>query len=300
MTEEYNSPIQTFLDYVKFEKRYSQHTITAYKNDLEQFFDYLNGQYGATALNEISPAFIKSWLASLKEDKLSSKSLNRKISSLKSFFKFQLKSGGITVTPMWSVTSPKISKRLPQFVKETEMKDLFQYLSFPDDWQGKTDKLAISLFYQTGMRLSELVNLKESHIDKDRNSIKVIGKGNKERIIPLNPNLTLEIANYMNAKRISFEKFDNLYLLVNKEGKKLYAKYVYLHVKKYMAEVTTLAKKSPHILRHSFATHMMNHGADLNAVKELLGHSSLAATQVYTHNTIEKLKNIHKKAHPKA
>lgn len=300
MTEEYISPIQTFLDYVKFEKRYSQHTITAYKNDLEQFFDYLNGQYGATALNEIVPAFIKSWLASLKEDKISSKTLNRKISSLKSFFKFQLKSGGITVTPMWSVTSPKISKRLPQFVKETEMKDLFQYLSFPDDWQGKTDKLAISLFYQTGMRLSELVNIKESHIDKDRNSIKVIGKGNKERIIPLNPNLTLEIAGYMNAKRISFEKFDNLYLLVNKEGKKLYAKYVYLHVKKYMAEVTTLAKKSPHILRHSFATHMMNHGADLNAVKELLGHSSLAATQVYTHNTIEKLKNIHKKAHPKA
>jgi len=300
MTEEYNSPIQTFLDYVKFEKRYSQHTITAYKNDLEQFFDYLNGQYGVTALNEIAPAFIKSWLASLKEDKMSSKSLNRKISSLKSFFKFQLKSGGITVTPMWSVTSPKISKRLPQFVKETEMKDLFQYLSFPDDWQGKTDRLAISLFYQTGMRLSELVNLKESHIDKDRNSIKVIGKGNKERIIPLNPNLTLEIADYMNSKRTSFEKFDNLYLLVNKEGKKLYTKYVYLHVKKYMAEVTTLAKKSPHILRHSFATHMMNHGADLNAVKELLGHSSLAATQVYTHNTIEKLKDIHKKAHPKA
>src|SRR6478735_9786030 len=202
MTEEYNSPIQTFLDYVKFEKRYSQHTITAYKNDLEQFFDYLNGQYGVTALNEIAPAFIKSWLASLKEDKMSSKSLNRKISSLKSFFKFQLKSGAITITPMWSVTSPKISKRLPQFVKETEMKNLFQYLSFPDDWQGKTDKLAISLFYQTGMRLSELVNLKESHIDKDRNSIKVIGKGNKERIIPVNPILTLEIADYMNAKRI--------------------------------------------------------------------------------------------------
>jgi len=300
MPEEFNSPVRTFLDYVKFEKRYSQHTITAYKNDLEQFFDYLNDQYGTTALSEISPAFIKSWLATLKEDKMSSKSLNRKISSLKSFFKFQLKSGVITVTPMWSVTTPKISKRLPQFVKETEMKDLFQYLIFPDDWQGKTDRLIISLFYQTGMRLSELVNLKESHVDKDRNSIKVIGKGNKERIIPVNPILTGQVAEYMNAKRIDFEDFDKQYLFVNKDGKKLNAKYVYLHVKKYMAEVTTLAKKSPHILRHSFATHMMNHGADLNAVKELLGHSSLAATQVYTHNTIEKLKNIHKKAHPKA
>jgi len=300
MPEEFISPVHTFLDYVKFEKRYSQHTITAYKNDLEQFFDYLNVQYGTTALNEISPAFIKSWLATLKEDKMSSKSLNRKISSLKSFFKFQLKSGVITATPMWSVTTPKISKRLPQFVKETEMKDLFQYLSFPDDWQGKTDRLIISLFYQTGMRLSELVNLKESHIDKDRNSIKVIGKGNKERIIPLNPELTAQVAEYMNAKKINFEDFDKHYLFVNKDGKKLYGKYVYLHVKKYMAEVTTLSKKSPHILRHSFATHMMNHGADLNAVKELLGHSSLAATQVYTHNTIEKLKNIHKKAHPKA
>jgi len=300
MPEELISPVHSFLDYVKFEKRYSQHTITAYKNDLGQFFDYLNDQYGITALHEISPSFIKSWLATLKEDKISSKTLNRKISSLKSFFKFQLKSGVIAVTPMWSVTTPKISKRLPQFVKETEMKDLFQYLSFPDDWQGKTDRLIISLFYQTGMRLSELVNLKESHVDKDRNSIKVIGKGNKERIIPLNPTLTTQVTAYQNAKRKNFESFDNQYLFVNKDGKKLYAKYVYLHVKKYMAEVTTLAKKSPHILRHSFATHMMNHGADLNAVKELLGHSSLAATQVYTHNTIEKLKNIHKKAHPKA
>ena len=300
MPEEFISPVHAFLDYVKFEKRYSQHTITAYKNDLGQFFEYLNNQYGITALHEISPSFIKSWLATLKEDKITSKTLNRKISSLKSFFKFQLKSGIISVTPMWSVTTPKISKRLPQFVKESEMKDLFQYLSFPDDWQGKTDRIIISLFYQTGMRLSELVNLKESHVDKDRNSIKVIGKGNKERIIPLNPILTIQVTEYQNAKRNNFENFDSQYLFVNKDGKKLYAKYVYLHVKKYMAEVTTLAKKSPHILRHSFATHMMNHGADLNAVKELLGHSSLAATQVYTHNTIEKLKNIHKKAHPKA
>ena len=300
MPEEFISPVNAFLDYVKFEKRYSQHTITAYKNDLLQFFGYLKDQYGITALQEITPSFIKSWLATLKEDKISSKTLNRKISSLKSFFKFQLKSGIISVTPMWSVTTPKISKRLPQFVKETEMKDLFQFLSFPDDWQGKTDRIIISLFYQTGMRLSELVNLKESHVDKDRNNIKVIGKGNKERIIPLHPMLTAEIASYQNAKRSNFENFDDQFLFVNKDGKKLYSKYVYLHVKKYMAEVTTLAKKSPHILRHSFATHMMNHGADLNAVKELLGHSSLAATQVYTHNTIEKLKNIHKKAHPKA
>ncbi len=300
MPEEYHSPQQAFLDYIKFEKRFSQHTITAYKNDLEQFFSYLNDQYGPTALHEISPPFVKSWLASLKEEKISSKTINRKISSLKSFFKFHLRSGLISTTPMWSVTSPKISKRLPQFVKETKIRDLFQFFQFPDDWQGKTDKLVINLFYQTGMRLSELVNLKESHIDKDRNSVKLIGKGNKERIIPLNPALTKEVIEYMAAKRTSLEKFDNKHLLVNKDGKKLYAKYVYLHVKKYMVEVTTLDKKSPHILRHSFATHMMNHGADLNAVKELLGHSSLAATQVYTHNTIEKLKNIHKKAHPKA
>ena len=296
-----NSYIQKFLDYLRFEKRYSQHTIISYQNDLEQFFAFLS-QYGEMEINAITASFIRSWLAELKGEKISSKSINRKISTLKSFFKFLMKQEVLKQTPMTTIGSPKINKRLPAFVEEkgTEMlfSSDFSEVEFEDNWIGRTDKLILTLFYNTGMRLSELINLKERDIDADYSQIKVLGKGNKERIIPVSKNLINDIKNYINEKPVKLEDIGEVF--VNEKGKALYAKYVYKTVKNYLDKVTTIEKKSPHVLRHTFATHLMNNGADLNAVKELLGHASLAATQVYTHNTIEKLKDIHKKAHPKA
>jgi integrase/recombinase XerC len=292
--------IQQFLDYLSFQKRYSPHTITSYQNDLTAFFDFLLIQFGETQLPEIKSTFVRSWLAELKEQGMESKSINRKISSLKSFFKYQLRQQTISVSPMTAIISPKVNKRLPQFVDKKDISTLLTHVEFPDTWAGKTDELILHLFYNTGMRQAELTGLKETDISKSNNTIKVLGKGNKERIIPVSNQLIQKMQVYMADKRKELEIFDNTVLLVTAAGKKLYPRYVYSTVNKYLALVTTIDKKSPHVLRHSFATHLMNNGADLNAVKELLGHSSLAATQIYTHNTIEKLKDIHKKAHPKA
>lgn len=292
--------LQPFYSYLQFEKRYSQHTLISYQTDLEQFFGYLSTEYGAPELNAIKYALIRSWLAAQKNQGISARSINRKISSLKSFFKYQLKTGVIAATPMTTVITPKNGKRLPEFVQEKDLADLFQYLSFPEDWKGKTDRLVLELFYHSGMRLSELVNLKESQVDSSRSQIKIVGKGNKERVVPIAGPLVKTIEAYMAEKRKILEAPDLKHLFVLPTGKKLYNKYVYLAVKQYLGHVTTLNKKSPHILRHSFATHLTNNGANINAVKELLGHSSLAATQVYTHNSIEKLKEAYKKAHPKA
>ena len=298
-----NQPeIQSFLDYLRFEKRYSQHTLISYTTDLEQFFTFLSEQFGDTNPADIKSIYIRSWLATLKSENINAKSINRKISTLKSFFRFLLKQGVIKQTPMTTITSPKISKRLPSFVDEKGTEKLFQQnINVPEpknEWKYKTDMLILLLFYQTGMRLSELINLKEKHIDHYYGQLKVLGKGNKERIIPASKELLLEIKSYIENKPSILEGVETV--LVNEKGKPLYAKYVYNTVKAYLQTVTTLDKKSPHVLRHTFATHLMNNGAELNAVKELLGHSSLAATQVYTHNTIEKLKDVFKKAHPKA
>ncbi len=294
------SLIKTFIDYLTFQKRYSPHTIVSYENDLSGFFDFIELQFGSTKIEEINASFVRSWLASMKESGMESKSLNRKISSLKSFFKYQLKQGIVLTSPMVTIISPKVKKRLPQFVDEKDIHTLFSYVEFPDNWEGKTHRLLLQLFYNTGMRQAELVNLTESQIDKSNGNIKVLGKGNKERILPVSKDLMLLIGDYIDGKRINFEQYDKELLLVNAKGKRLYPKYVYNVVRQYLSSVTTIDKKSPHVLRHSFATHLMNNGADLNAVKELLGHSSLAATQIYTHNTIEKLKDVYKKAHPKA
>lgn len=292
--------IQSFLDYLKFEKRYSFHTLTSYTTDLIEFYDYAEIQFGATALKDITSAFVRSWLASLKDKGLSSKSLNRKISSLKSFFKYYMKTGAIESTPMDKVISPKIGKRLPVFVKEEDTRMLLETLnSAAEDWKSLNAKMLVIIFYATGMRLSELINLSENQIDFSREQIKVLGKGNKERVIPVSREVIAAIRNYQQLKNKEFEGMNNS-LLVTERGKKLYPRYAWKLVNQVLGEASTLDKKSPHVLRHTFATHLMNNGADLNAVKELLGHSSLASTQVYTHNTIEKLKDIHKKAHPKA
>jgi integrase/recombinase XerC len=300
MSPIFQKPLQHFIDYLKFQKRYSQHTIVSYQNDLSTFFDFITVTFGETALPEIKATMVRSWLASLKEQGMESKSINRKISSLKSFFKYQLREESISVSPMATIISPKISKRLPHFVEKADVDTLFNYVEFPDTWQGRTDRLILQLFYNTGIRQAELVNLKESQVDSSKKVIKVLGKGNKERIIPVSPALLHQVKEYVADKKKLFEKFDAECLLISQKGVKLYPRYVYNTVNNYLSKITTISKKSPHVLRHTFATHLMNNGADLNAVKELLGHSSLAATQIYTHNTIEKLKDIHKKAHPKA
>lgn len=276
------------------------HTIRSYQDDLEGFLSFLREQFGELGLKEITPAVVRTWLAALKDEGMSSRSVNRKISTLRSFYKYQLRLGVVEQSPMAAIIAPKVSKRLPVFVEQGDMAELFDEVRFPEDWEGLTDRLILAILYHTGMRLSELVNLREGQADEAARTFKVLGKGNKERVIPVSPGLMRMVEEYKRLKREQLEDADGEFLLVGSKGRKLYPKYIYRTVREYLAQVTTIDKKSPHVLRHTFATHLMNAGAELNSVKELLGHASLAATQVYTHNTIEKLKDIYKKAHPKA
>jgi integrase/recombinase XerC len=245
--------IQSFIDYLKFEKRYSAHTIRSYYDDLVQFFDFLDTQFGKLTLKEISSSFVRSWLASLKDDDITARTINRKISTLKSFFKFQLKQGKIENTPMGNIISPKISKRLPVFIKEKDLIDLTNALNTnTEDWDSLNTKMLITIFYSTGMRLSELINLKENQVDFSRKQLKILGKGNKERIIPAGVDLLAIIKDYINEKEKIFEKADDV-LLVSSKGKKLYPKYAYNLVRSILQEeVKTLDKKSPHVLATYF------------------------------------------------
>lgn len=291
--------VQPFISYLTFEKRYSKHTVLSYQTDLVSFFDYIIVQYGHTPLEKLQHGYIRSWLASLKDAGLTAKSINRKISTLKSFFKYQLKSGVLQQTPMIKVVAPKNEKRLPNFVAVKDMATLFDHVAFPDNWQGRTERLLLLLFYNTGMRLSELINLQDGQVNQANDSLKILGKGNKERIVPIQKELMNDIKSYQKEKEILYGN-QLQFLLIDGKGKNLAPRKVYTIVKKYLSLVTTIHKRSPHVLRHTFATHLANNGADLNAVKELLGHTSLASTQIYTHITIEKLRNIYKKAHPRA
>ncbi|GEP90042.1 integrase/recombinase XerC [Chitinophaga terrae (ex Kim and Jung 2007)] len=312
LNEPLYSLAERFLSYIALEKRYSAHTATAYRNDLLQLFDYISIHYGATPVEDISHVMIRSWLAQLMDDAVTARSVNRKISTLKSFFKYCMRMGLLKQSPMTKVISPKVKKRLPGFIEEKGMRALEDNVSpvsvtslhiFNDDFEGRTHRLIFEIFYQTGIRLSELIGLEEFKIDKGNKTIKVLGKGNKERIIPVSERLLSQMEAYMEEKRSVLEEIEPLVLLVHPvTGRRLYPKYVYLMVRKYLTEhqITTLKKKSPHVLRHTFATHLTNNGAKLNAVKELLGHANLSATQVYTHNSIEKLKKAYNQAHPKA
>jgi integrase/recombinase XerC len=292
--------IRAFTGYLQFQKRYSRHTILAYENDLNQYADFLTTNYADTNITAVTAFMVRSWLASLKEQSIASRTINRKISALKSFYKYLLKQGEIKSHPMTQVISPKTPKRLPQYVEEQDLETLLRHVEYDEGFEGLTQQLILQLLYFTGMRRSELIGLKNSNVDVSNRTIRVLGKGNKERIIPVGENLLERIKEYREAKANLGVEADQEVLLITAKGKKLHDKYVYLIVKKYLALVTTLEKKSPHILRHSFATHLSANGADINAIKELLGHSSLAATQVYTHNNIQKLKDIHEKAHPRA
>jgi integrase/recombinase XerC len=296
-----DSRLKDFLDYLRLEKRYSAHTVRAYQDDLLQFREYLAREYEVPAIEEAGTGMVRSWLSEQREGRtaVSSRTISRKLSSLRSFYKYLLKKGIVTVSPVNNLVAPKMGKKLPVYVEERQAEQLFSTETFGDGWKGMTTALVLRLFYQTGMRLSELVSLKQGQVNVYTRSIKVLGKGNKERIVPLQAGLLEEISRYEALKSGQWASYDKEHLLLTEKGKPLYAQYVYRMVKEYLGGITTLQKRSPHILRHSFATHLLNNGADLNAVKELLGHASLAATQVYTHTTIGKLKEVHKKAHPK-
>ena len=294
-----STEISRFSDHLKFEKRYSAHTVRSYHDDLTQFNDYLETQFGGMKLRDISAPVVRSWLASMKQHKMTARTITRKISTLKSFYKFMMRSGVVAKSPMTGIVSPKLAKKLPSYVEEKQLKTLFRDVEFEDDWNGYTAKVAIRMLDQLGIRLSELVNCREAQVDHANRQVKILGKGNKERIIPVGKELLKLLKDYAGKKRQVFEQPEKTYLLVTGKGKKLYPKYIDRLTHDYLELVTTIEKKSPHVLRHSFATHLMNNGAELNAVKDLLGHASLAATQVYTHNTIEKLRNVHKRAHPR-
>lgn len=295
-----NKFIQDFLNYLSFQKRYSENTVVSYQNDLEAFFEFLTELYETNAPEQITTSMVRTWLASLKENQVASRTINRKISTLKSFFKYMVKMGVIGVNPAATIASLKISKRLPSFVEETAVKEMMAPENFDESWGGILQKVILEILYSTGIRRNELLQLKCSDIHFGSGTIKVLGKGNKERIIPAGPRLLNSLTEYLNQRKAFFEQGVEDYLLLTSKGKKLYPKYVYKVVNRRLQMVTTIERKSPHTLRHTFATHLTNHGAQINAIKELLGHSSLAATQIYTHNTIEKLKEVHKSAHPKA
>ena len=291
--------VQSFLNYIEFEKRYSKHTLEAYSTDLLQFETYL--QEDKTEVVEANHIHIRNWIVSMMEKKVTARSINRKIPSLKSFYKYLLRKQEIKKNPMAKVQSPKMSKRLPVFVELPGIEKLLNDIEFEEGYKGALDKMILELFYGTGMRRTELIHLKESDFDAYNAQIKVLGKGNKERIIPIHGQLRNSIKTFMEQKKtLKAEVVTEVFLVSDAKGNKLMENYVYSTVKHYLNLVTTVDKRSPHTLRHTYATHLMNNGADINAVKELLGHASLAATQVYTHNTIDKLKNIYKQAHPKA
>lgn len=291
--------IESFLNYLKFEKRYSDHTLTSYSNDLNQAESFLQEHFSSSLL-QASHQSLRAWLIYLVEQGLESKTVNRKIASIKSYYKFLLLREVIPKNPSDRLKALKTPKKLPSFVRESEMVELLDQISFPEDFIGCRDKLILNFLYGTGVRLSELINLAPEDINFYQSHVKVLGKRNKERLIPLPLSLLEEIKKYNQLKDGFFSGKVANFLLVTEEGEKTYPMLIYRVVKSYLNMVTTSEKKSPHVLRHSFATHLLNKGADLNAVKDLLGHANLAATQVYTHNTLEKLKNIYKQAHPKA
>lgn len=291
--------IEQFIRYLQFEKRFSPNTVTAYKNDLDQFSQFIVS-FQPELLN-VTHQHVRTWIVSLMDDGIEARTINRKISSLRSFYKFLQREDLIGNSPMIYVKAPKIPKRLPVVITEQKMDILLDAQGvFSNDFHGIRDRVIVELLYGTGMRLSELVNLSDHDINVYEQQIKVLGKRNKERIIPISKPLTKLIGDYQ-LHKLS-QNFDNKSsaLIVTNEGKKVYAKFIYRTVNLVLSFISTHDKKSPHILRHSFATSLLNRGADLNAIKELLGHSSLAATQVYTHNSVEKLKSIYKQAHPKA
>lgn len=290
----------SFLTYLQSEKRYSSHTLKAYEGDLTHFQAFLKASFEVEDPAAVSYQMVRNWVVTLMEAGLEPKSINRKLASVRSLFKYLRRQGQIIKDPMTQVRAPKVKKALPVFVEEENLRHLFEQIPFAEDFEGLRDRLIMELLYGTGMRLSECLGLTVLSWNKHEKTLKVRGKGNKERLIPVHHELSLLLEKYLQAKESQFLGNLNSPLIVTNDGEPGYPMLVYRVVRKYLDLVTGVEKRSPHVLRHSFATHLLNKGADLNAIKELLGHASLAATQVYTHNSMEKLKAIFDQAHPKA
>ncbi|MEX1192895.1 MAG: tyrosine-type recombinase/integrase [Brumimicrobium sp.] len=286
--------LEQFETYLISEKRCSDHTLTAYINDVSSFLEFSMID-SIDELKEINYQVVRSWLVQLVNTNLNSRSVNRKLSSLRTFFKWALRNNYVTTNPMLRIRGPKQKKRLPEFIKEEELDVGKLNQLFPEGYFGLRDRLLIEVFYQTGIRLSELVNLKKNDIQN--NSIKVLGKRNKERIIPITKQLENEFEKLINSEFHIASK--SLYVFLTEKGNKIYPKLVYRKINYYLSLMTDMQKRSPHVLRHTFATHMLNNGAGLETLKELLGHANLSATQVYTHNSFDEITKIYKQAHPR-
>ena len=289
--------VEVFLEFLKFEKRSSEHTVKSYQTDLDQFQKYLLAQYECSAPETASPSILRSWVVSLMEEGLNPVSINRKIASLRSYYGFLRRKKLIDSDPSKILSALKTRKKLPAFVEEKSMEMLFDTELFSDDFEGLRDRAILEILYGTGIRLTELVNLEIKDIDLIGRTIRVFGKRAKERMVPVSSGLVEIVKKYL-EKRSTSE--NTSILILTDSGKPVYPVFVQRTVRRYLSAVTTLSQKSPHVLRHTYATHLLNRGADLNAIKELLGHANLAATQIYTHNSIEKLKKTHQQAHPKA
>jgi len=292
--------IETFLSYLSHEKRYSPHTIISYQNDLRQFSDYLKSTYELELL-EAKYVQVRDYMVYLMGNDIGANSVGRKMSSLRSFYKYNQRQGAIASNPLAQIKSPKAAKPLPVFIDDQKLDQLLDSeLLFDDSFASQRDKVLLETLFGTGMRLAELLALKDSDVNFYEGTVKVMGKGGKQRIIPLPKPLNLMLKEFINLK--SLQKFDNKTeaLIVNNKGNEASRAFIYSTVKSYLTYISTQDKRSPHVLRHSYATSLLNRGADLNAIKELLGHASLASTEVYTHNSIERLKTIYKQAHPKA
>ncbi|WP_372756714.1 tyrosine-type recombinase/integrase [Mariniflexile sp.] len=293
-------PFKSFTDYLLLEKNYSALTVNAYQKDLESFLKFINLEYEVENINQVNYAQIRTWIVNLVESGISNRSINRKISSLNSYYKFLLKTKSIEANPLVKHKALKTSKKIQIPFSEAEVSHVLNDFNFENDFEGIRNKLIIELFYSTGIRRIELIELKLLNFNLENKTLKVLGKRNKERIIPL-LGTVIETLHLYIKQRNALERITDVdYLFLTQKGVKLYETLVYRIINEYFSNASTKVKKSPHILRHSFATHLLNQGADLNAVKELLGHSSLAATQVYTHNSIVELKKVHVKAHPRS
>ena len=285
---------ENFIDYLRFEKRFSEHTVVAYENDLKQFSEFIVIST-ESEMYAIKSTTVRLWIVDLMEKGLKSKSVNRKIASLRTYFRWLRKEGIMSSSPMQKIQGPKNEKRLPVFAKESELEQVKLEGIFANTFEGMRDELMFELFYQTGIRLNELIELKEK--DFNDNQIKVLGKRNKERIIPISQTLSNKFQSYLNLKHKEIGETSHLFVLPN--GNKLYSVLVYRKINYYLSLTTSLDKKSPHILRHTFATHMLNNGSGLETLKDLLGHANLSATQIYTHNSFAKLNAIYSQAHPR-
>jgi integrase/recombinase XerC len=289
----------SFISYLSLEKNYSVHTVNAYQKDIEEFTSFCLEEYEMPDIDDVGYSIIRSWIVVLVNNSISNRSINRKIASLKAYFRFLQRIEKIESNPLAKHKALKTSKKIEVPFSELEMQNVLQQIYFEDDFEGSRDKLIIELLYTTGIRRAELINLKLINVDFSRNTILVLGKRNKERIVPLLQSTKQLFLSYFDKRNSLNQIFDEKFVFLSKAGIKIYETLVYRVINKYLSEVSSKVKKSPHILRHTFATHLLNKGADLNSVKELLGHSSLASTQVYTHNSIAELKKVHLASHPR-